>query len=116
MATRFRRAGETFTYTVATTAIVAGEGRVVTGMFGVAQADGAVGEQVEMMRVGVHNLDKDTGWDPAQGAQAFWDDAADEMVASASGAFPIGIIDRAPASGAALADVWLTGEFTTAVP
>jgi predicted RecA/RadA family phage recombinase len=116
MPTAFRRAGETFTYTVATAVIVAGEGRVIAGMFGVAQEDGAIGAQVEMHRVGVHELAKDTAWNPAQGDQAFWDDAADELVASASGAFAVGVIDRAPAAGAATAQVYLSGDFTTAVP
>jgi len=115
MAKLFLKPGNVFTYTVAGTAITAGEGRVVGGMFGIAQSDGLVGEEVEMMRVGVHQLPLVAAATPTVGDPAFFNNATGEVTdVSAGGLFPIGSIEAFDAT-ADTVEVHLDGIHTVSV-
>ena len=107
--------GETIDFTVSGSAVSSGDGYLHGAIFGIIQGDAAVGETATLMVVGSHTVDKDTGFDPAVGTVAYWDDTAKEFNVSASGRFPVGVWHEAPAASAATGIVRLNGSHTTAV-
>jgi predicted RecA/RadA family phage recombinase len=90
---------------VATSAIASGDLVVVGGIVGVAQADGAIGETVTLIRRGVFALPKQSGFAVAAGDQAKWDDADDRL--ESAGTRLIGVYAQAAGSSDTLGVVIL---------
>lgn len=102
MTTTYRGRGDVLDYVVASTDITSGTVRLLGNVIGIAQASGVVGETVAMSVSGVHELPAETPAAAiAQGATVYWDDAAGEITATASGNQLVGYAAAAKALNAA---------------
>lgn len=86
-------------------AVSSGDLVVVGGIVGVAQADAASGANVALVRRGVFDLPKQTGFAPSAGDPAYWSDANDRL--ESAGARAIGVYAEDAVSGATAARVIL---------
>ncbi len=102
--------GDTLTLT-APYAVASGAGALVGAAFGVAISDVANGAEGEFRLVGVFTLTAlgtDVG---AQGAAAYWDNAAKRITVTSAGNTKVGVFATAKANGDATARVRLNGSF-----
>lgn len=88
-----------------------GDGALVGAIFGVAAGDALTGKEFDSVTRGVFALDKVTANAFAEGAAAFWDNAAKLVTSTAAGNTRIGVATAAAASGAGTANVRLNGSF-----
>ena len=116
MTKKFVADGEVIPFTVSGSAVTSGQPYLLGGIFGVIEGDAAVGATAQLKVGGVHTIAKDTAWDPAQGALAYWDDTAKKMKASATGYYLVGCVYEAPAASAAEGKFRLSAAPTEAVP
>lgn len=90
-------------------AVTSGQGVKVGNFFGVATANAAIGQPVEISLTGAFDMAKTAGQTFTQGAKVYWDDAAKAMTASATGTFYIGAAMLAAAGADAAVRVRLNG-------
>ncbi|MGD9663806.1 MAG: DUF2190 family protein [Novosphingobium sp.] len=115
MAKNFIQPGDTLELVAPAGGVVSGTGYVIGALFVVALGDAAAGELFRGKVDGVWELPKAAAVTPAQGAIAYWDDAAKTVTgASAVGLFPIGTFTAAAAGADAAAFVRLDGVATVA--
>lgn len=105
----FVQMGHTLTM-IAPYAVTSGQGLLVGSAFGVATADAANGAPVEAVMEGVFTLGKAAGAVTAF-ARVYWDAAARNVTATASGNTLIGVAALAAAGGDATITVRLNGAF-----
>lgn len=86
--------------------VVAGDGILVGGLFGVAASDGAQNDTVWCALRGAYRLPKASGAISA-GARVFWDNTARVVTTTATGNFQIGFALIAAGAGDATADIVL---------
>jgi predicted RecA/RadA family phage recombinase len=109
MATNYVQPGNVITLTAPIGGVKSGAGFVVGSIFAVATTDAAEGADVESALIGVWELPK-AGVQLLQGAAAFWDVSAGEVVAAGgAGNAPIGAVTETAASTAATVRVRLDG-------
>lgn len=89
--------------------VVSGQGVLVGGLFGVALADAASGDQVVLRRLGVFDLPKLSAQAWTVGAKVYWNAAGGECTTVASGNTLIGVAAAAAANPSASAAVLLDG-------
>ena len=104
----FIQTGNMITITAATD-ITSGDGVIVGSLFGVAAADAAAGENVEIGTLGVYELPKLSSAAFDQGDGVAWDSGTGKVVAPATGMFPIGIAIETAGNGTATVKVRLDG-------
>lgn len=107
----FVQAGDTISL-VAPYAVVSGDGVLVGNLFGVAVADAANAAAVEVVVVGVFDinaLSTDTG---SVGALMYWDNTNRRTTTTATANELIGVLTKAKASGEATARIRLNAAFT----
>jgi predicted RecA/RadA family phage recombinase len=103
------RPGTRLPYTVAGTAIVSGEARLVGTLLGIATGAGAVGEVVEMVVVEVYSIPAVTLDVAAVGAKAYWDDAAKKITTTVGANTLVGTFAKAKINTDTTAEVRLDG-------
>ncbi|HHG90232.1 MAG TPA: DUF2190 family protein [Devosia sp.] len=108
------QAGKVITVTAPMAGIASGDALVVDNIFGVAAADAAAGENVEIGTLGVYELPKLSSAAFDQGDGVAWDSNTGKVVAPATGMFPIGIVIEAADNGTATVKVRLDGVATAA--
>lgn len=72
--------------------LAAGDGVLIGVLFGVAQHDAAIGEEVEIARYGVFNLAKTTSQAWTVGQKAYWSVATNKVTTSAGSNKLIGVV------------------------
>ena len=87
--------------------VSAGDGVLVGAVFGVATADAASGDPVEIARGGVYEMDKTSAQAWTAGAKVYWDNTNFEVTTSASGNTLIGAALIAAANPSATGTVLL---------
>jgi predicted RecA/RadA family phage recombinase len=109
----FVQSGEVIAITAAA-AIKAGDGVVVGTIFGIAATDGAIGDTVQIQVEGVFELPKVAAVAMNQGARAYWNVAAGQVVAApGAGICTIGAVTEAAGSSAPSCRVRLDESATT---
>lgn len=101
-------AGANLTMT-AGTAIVGGEGVLTGSIFGVAQGDAAIGEDVVVVRSGVFDLPKLEAQAWTAGAKVYWDSANARCTTVATANTLIGAAAAAAANPSTVGRVLLDG-------
>lgn len=94
---------------VAAVALASGEGALIGALFGVAQGDAAVGDEIVICRCGVFDLPKVEAQAWAQGVKVYWDDAAKRCTTAASGNTLIGAAASAASNPSDVGRVLLDG-------
>jgi predicted RecA/RadA family phage recombinase len=92
-------------------AVASGAGVLVGLLFGVALSAAANGAEVVVDTHGVFNLNTKAADTPAQGAAAYWDNAAKEVTTTSEGNTKIGVFTEAKVAGVTVAPVRLNGSF-----
>jgi predicted RecA/RadA family phage recombinase len=105
----FVKPGHTLTLTAPAGGVVSGTGYKIGQIFVVANADAAAGAKFEGTVVGVFDLPKAAAIAGAEGALAYWDDAAKNVTTVSAGKLCIGVFAAAAAGGDATARVRLNG-------
>lgn len=90
-------------------ALASGQGVKVAGLFGVAAVDASTGTSVEVVRKGVFDLTALQSDGGAQGARAYWDDAARRITTTAGGNVLVGCLATAKIVSDGTARVLLDG-------
>lgn len=89
--------------------VASGDGVLVGTIFGVAQADAASGDPVEIVRGGVFDLPKVSAQAWTAGAKIYWDNGAGNCTTTASGNTLIGAAAEPAANPTATGRVVLDG-------
>lgn len=105
----FIQPGESITLT-APYAVTAGQGAIVGNLFGVAALTIASGIRGEFIMEGVFSLTKTAAQVFAEGAIAYWDNAAKSVTAVSTGNYRIGAASVAAIAGDANVTVRLNGQ------
>lgn len=105
----FVKPGEMIEHTLAGTACVSGDGRLIGDLFGVATKDGAIGEAVNFALEGVYNLPKVTADVIAIGVKLYWDDTAKKITTTAASNKIVGSAHSVAGNGVTTVDVRLNG-------
>lgn len=95
--------------------IESGAGIIIGNLFGIAAMDAAEGKDVEIATTGVFDLPKAPAAVFTLGQLASWDATNNQVVAPATGMYPIGIVTQAAANGSTMARVRLDGGSVIAV-
>jgi predicted RecA/RadA family phage recombinase len=114
MAKNFVQEGEVVTLTAPGGGVSSGSGYIVGALFAIATADADAGEEFEGALTGVWTLPKSTPLQINEGAAVAWDNSAHDVVAPASGKYPIGVAVKAAGSSDAVCHVRLNGVATAA--
>jgi len=110
----FIQKGNIVTVTTAAN-IASGDGVLVGSIFGVAAADAAAGDEVEITTTGVFDLPKDAATVIDIGNRVAWDDTAKEIALPGVGLYPVGVATEAAGNGVATVKVRLDGISTVGV-
>ncbi|MCC0063614.1 MAG: DUF2190 family protein [Defluviimonas sp.] len=95
----------------AAAAAASGEGVLVNKLFGIAAGDAAIGEDLDLVTVGVFDLPKVSTDAIAVGAFVYWDDANKLVTTTATGNTKIGVAVTAAANPSGNVNVRLNGTF-----
>lgn len=106
--------GDVITVAAPAGGIGAGEGAIISNIFGVAAFAAAVGEPVELATTGVYQLPKATAAVLTVGARVAWDNTAKNINVPGTGRFPVGIATEAAGNGITSVAVRLDGVATVA--
>lgn len=101
-------AGDNLTVTAAA-AVTGGDGVLIGSIFGVAQGDAAIGEEVVIVRKGVFDLPKLEAQAWTAGAKVYWDGANDRCTTVATSNTLIGAAAVAAANPSTVGRVLLDG-------
>ncbi|GJD41945.1 DUF2190 family protein [Methylobacterium bullatum] len=102
--------GENITL-LAPVSVLSGNGLLVGAMFGVAAGDAAIGEDLDLVTVGVFTLPKVSAQVMAVGDPLYWDAAAKLVTKTASGNTKIGVAVETVAAQSGTVAVRLNGSF-----
>jgi len=107
--------GHMITVPAPTGGIKSGAGIIVGNLFGIAVMSVAEGKDVEIATTGVFDLPKAPAAVFTLGQRVSWDATNNQVVAPATGAYPIGVATQAAANGTTMAWVRLDGVSVAAV-
>lgn len=110
----FIQNGYMITIIAPTGGVKSGAGVIVGNLFGIASLNAPEGSKVEIATKGVFDLPKPANATFTQGQRVSWDQANAQVVAPATGMFPIGIATLAAANGSTSAQIRLDGVSTAA--
>lgn len=110
----FIQNGHMITVPAPTGGIKSGSGMIVGNLFGIAVMDAVEGKNVEIATTGVFDLPKAPAAVFTLGQQVSWDATNNQVVATVTGAYPIGVVTQAATNGTTMAWVRLDGVSVTA--
>lgn len=90
--------------------VTAGQGILVSQLFGVASYDAASGASAEIITEGVFDITKEPSLAIAQGARVFWDNTNRRVTTVQAGNFPIGACTVAALSADTTVRCWIDGQ------
>ena len=112
----FVQPGNTVTVTVESgsdaEALASGDGYLVGSLFGIASANAAIGEEVELMTVGVFDIEKTSAEAWTVGQKIFWNASTSLATSTASSNKLIGVALAVAANPSSSGRVRLSGAFT----